>query len=113
VRHVGGATGAGVEDVAAVELGGDVALGQLPRQGVGRVGVVVGQRVAGAASKGGGTEGDEKWTPLGVALLDLDFLDVGGPLGVLLEIGRDGEAALRRRCYRDVLCGLIGHGAWS
>ena len=49
---------AGVEDVAAVELGGDVALGQLPGQDVGRLGVVVGQGVAGAAAEGGGPEGD-------------------------------------------------------
>ena len=68
--------------------------------------VVVGQGVAGAPPEGGGTEGHQGGPALVVALLDLDLLDVGGPFGVPLEVGRDGEAPLGRCRHRHVLVWL-------
>ena len=75
----------------------------------GASGVVVGEGVAGAAPEGGGPEGDHARPALGVALVDGDLFDVGGPRRIAGDVGTDLETARRIGRHHHPLSGLFRH----
>src|SRR5262245_20714887 len=91
----------------------DIALDHLPGQRLRRLGVVVLQRVMGAATERRGAELDVPGPLLLVAGPHHDVLDVPGPLRVALDVRGDLPDPLRRRGDRDVLGGGISHGRHS
>ena len=109
VGDLGGAVTGGVEAVAPVELGGEVAGGLLPGQGAGGTRVVVVQGVAGGTAEGPGAEGGFGGPALVVAPLHDDLLDVRRPFRVPLDVAHHGEALLRRGGDDHSLGGQFRH----
>jgi hypothetical protein len=99
-----------VEHVAAVELAGDVAFGEAPRQHP-RFGVVVLERVVGGSTHPARTEPHRGGSPLGVASEHLDLLEIARPLGVAIEVEQDLEHPLGRSRDGGLLGDAIRHGA--
>jgi hypothetical protein len=71
--------------------------------------VVVEQRVGGAAPEGGGPEADPRRPPVGVAVEDLDLLDVRSPDRVALDVERHLEAPPRGGAHDHPLRRLLLH----
>src|SRR5690606_13295370 len=115
VRDLGAAGVVGVwdEDVGPVEPGRDVARPLPPRAPARRVAVVVLQGVVRAAAHRGRAERHLQRAALVVATDDRGLLDVGGPLRIALDVGRDLVTPLDWRLDHGAFRGLLRHRSAS